>query len=102
MSYRMPVAADEKRLYGHVAALPCQVPGCGVEPVQVSHSNQLRDGKGRSLKAQPWRVAAICHDHHNEIDQGHRLSREERRELWDEAHRRTIGELFARGLIRPV
>lgn len=102
MSYSMPVKADESRLYGHVAALPCQVAGCGRHDVQVSHSNQLRDGKGRGLKAYPWRVAAICTEHHHEIDQGHRLSKDERRDMWDEAHRNTMGELFARGLVRPA
>lgn len=102
MSYTMPIKADESRLYGHVASLPCQVPGCGAHGVQVAHSNQLRDGKGKAIKAQPWRVAAICPGHHYEIDQGSRLSKDERRELWEAAHRNTVGELFARGLVRPV
>lgn len=96
----MPVKADERRLYGHVASLPCQK--CGAYGSQVAHSNALRDGKGRGIKAYPWRVAALCAECHAEIDQGSRLTKEQRREEWDEAHRKTIGELFARGLIRPV
>lgn len=100
MSYSMPIKADEARLYAAVASLPCQV--CGRNGSQVSHSNQLRDGKGRGLKAFPWRVAAICPACHTEIDSGAHLSRQERRDRWDEAHRRTIGELFERGLVRPV
>ena len=100
MSYAMPVKSDERRLYGHVASLPCQ--RCGAHGAQVAHSNQLRDGKGRGIKSYPYRVAALCADCHTEIDSGARLSKEERREAWEEAHRRTVGELFARGLVRPV
>ena len=100
MSYSMPVKSDEKRLYAAVATLNCQI--CGRSGVQVSHSNQLRDGKGRSIKAFPWRVAALCPACHDEIDSGKSLTKEQRRDIWDEAHRATIGELFERGLIRPI
>ena len=100
MSYEMPVKADEKRLYAAVATLPCQI--CGREGVQVAHSNQLKDGKGRGIRAFPWRVAALCVNCHTDIDSGKSLSKQERRDLWDEAHRRTIGELFERGLVRPA
>lgn len=102
--YAMPVKADESRLYAAVASLPCTRPGCpgGCGPVQVAHSNQLRDGKARSLKAYPWRIAALGAACHVEIDSGARLSKVERREQWDEAHRTTIGLLFERGLLRPV
>jgi hypothetical protein len=101
MSYQMHTAADEKRLYGHIASLPCS--WCWVEGrTQVAHSNQLQDGKGRGIKSYPWRVAALCVECHTELDQGKNLSKVERREMWEVAHRRTIGELFARGLVRPV
>jgi 5-methylcytosine-specific restriction endonuclease McrA len=100
MSYSMPIKADEAKLYGHVASLPCQ--RCGAHGVQVAHSNSLRDGKGKGLKAYPWRVAALCPACHLEIDSGARMSKQERREAWDEAHRATIGELFSRGLVRPA
>lgn len=92
--------ADEKRLYGHVASLPCQL--CGKHGTHVSHSNQLRDSKSMGRKASPWRVAALCPTCHYEIDAGAKLSKEERREQWDEAHRATVGELFRLGLVRPV
>lgn len=101
MGYTMPIAADEAKLYGHVASLPCA--RCWTEGrTQVAHSNQLRDGKGRGLKAYPWRVAALCDGCHTEIDSGKNMTKAERREAWDEAHRWTLGELFARGLLRPV
>ena len=55
-----------------------------------------------SLKAHPWRVAAICPSCHVEIDSGKNLTKAQRIEQWDEAHRNTIGELFRLGLIRPA
>lgn len=100
--YAMPYPADQSRLWGAVASLPCQFPGCGRHGVQVAHSNQSRDGKGMGLKSYPWRVAALCPEHHVEIDSGKSLSKQERIELWDSAHRNTIGELFRLGLIRPT
>lgn len=96
----MPVKADEARLYAAVATLVCQ--RCRRHGTQVSHSNQLRDGKGKWIKAYPWRVAALCPACHTEIDSGHTLSKQERRDQWDEAHRSTIGELFVRGLLRTA
>lgn len=100
MSYSMPIKSDERRLYAAVASLECQ--RCGAHGSQVAHSNALRDGKGRGIKAYPWRVAALCPECHFEIDQGPRLSKDERREEWELAHRNTIGALFSRGLVRPV
>lgn len=65
----------------------------------AAHSNQMRDGKGRSLKAHDYRIAALCFKCHYEVDQGKNLSREERLNIWEEAHRATIGWLFDNGLI---
>ena len=98
----MPFPNDERLLYAAVASLPCQHNKCGRHGVQVAHSNQLRDGKGRGIKAYPYRIAALCPECHYEIDQGKNLTKHERIEAFDEAHRATIGELFRRGLIRPV
>lgn len=65
--------------------------------VVSAHSNQLRDGKGRSLKAHDYRIAFMCQDCHHEVDQGAKLTREERVARWEDAHRRTIGWLFETG-----
>jgi hypothetical protein len=67
-----------------------------------AHSNQLRDGKGKSIKAHDFRIAFLCGVCHHAIDQGSKLSREERREMWENAHRLTIGWLFTTGRLRPV
>ena len=73
---------------------PCQI--CGIEDgtIVAAHSNQLRDGKGRGLKAHDYRIAYLCHHCHTELDQGHELTKQQRIYVWDEAHRKTIGWLF--------
>ena len=78
---------------------PCQI--CGIEDgtVVAAHSNQMRDGKGRGLKAHDYRIAALCFTCHAEIDQGNKMSREERLDAWENAHRKTIGWLFDNNLI---
>lgn len=64
--------------------------------IVAAHSNQIRDQKGKGIKAHDFRVAYICHNCHHEIDQG-KKTKEEKKELWEEAHRATIGWLFTSG-----
>ena len=73
---------------------PCQHCGKRDGTVVAAHSNQLRDGKGRSLKAHDYRIAALCFHCHSQVDQGYQMDKEERREMWEEAHRKTVGWLF--------
>ncbi|HEY9544911.1 MAG TPA: hypothetical protein VIR56_02825 [Solimonas sp.] len=69
---------------------------CGAPGVQAAHANI---GKGMSIKADDAAVAALCPDHHHEIDHGTKLSRAERRALLDRAIVLTVVELARRGLI---
>ena len=62
--------------------------------VCAAHSNQLCDGKGKGIKAHDYRIAALCYHCHMGLDQGAKYSKEERREFWELAHRKTIGWLF--------
>lgn len=81
----------------NVASLPCQL--CGIEGyTQASHSNWAEHGKGRSIKASDEYTAALCQYCHYEIDQGHRLDKDGRREHWESAYRNTVNELKRRGL----
>lgn len=73
----------------------CQQPND--ETIVGAHSNQLRDGKGRGLKASDYRVAALCYLCHMKLDQGHEMNKVERVEMWEEAHRKTVGWLFESG-----
>jgi len=88
-----------EKLLAAARDLPCQRCGASDGTVVAAHSNQLRDGKGRSIKAHDYRIAALCYRCHMEIDQGSKMSREERVEAWESAHRRTIGALVEAGRI---
>lgn len=93
MNWRSP------KLLAACRCLPCQRCGADDGTVVAAHSNQLRDAKGRSIKAHDFRVAALCFRCHAEIDQGSTMAREQRIEAWECAHRATIGALFMAGLI---
>jgi hypothetical protein len=90
------------KLLRAVRDAPCM--NCGVRDgtVVAAHSNQLRDGKGRSIKAHDYRIAALCFRCHMELDQGSKLSKEERVQLWEQAHRSTVGWLFDNDLLKCV
>ena len=83
-----------QKLLEMVRKSPCQNCGSQNGTVCAAHSNQSRDGKGMGIKANDYRIAALCHSCHSDLDQGTRLSRSERLELWEAAHRATIGWLF--------
>jgi hypothetical protein len=88
-----------KKLLEYARKLPCQ--HCGIDDgtIVAAHSNQLRDGKGRGLKASDYRIASLCYTCHTEIDQGKRLNKAERIQMFEDSHRSTIGEFFERGFI---
>ncbi len=88
-----------KRLLEIVRELPCQHCGVSDGTVVAAHSNQLRDGKGRGIKCSDALIAALCYRCHAEIDQGSKLSKESRVEVWESAHKATIKELFERGYL---
>ena len=88
-----------KKLLEILRQSPCQACGREDGTVVAAHSNQLRDGKGRGIKADDHRTSALCYTCHMELDQGKSLSKAERVEVWEEAHRKTIGWLFETGRI---
>jgi hypothetical protein len=90
---------QNKKLLEIIRESPCQACGISDGTVVAAHSNQLRDGKGKGIKAHDYRIAALCFKCHFDLDQGNKMSKEERRDFWEEAHRRSIGWLFESGLI---
>lgn len=88
-----------KKLLEIVRKSPCQHCGTQDGTIVAAHSNQLRDGKGRGIKAHDYRIAALCYGCHMKLDQGTRMSKQERVEMWDEAHRKTIAWLFENDLL---
>ena len=87
------------KLLEAVRDAPCM--HCGIQDgtIVAAHSNQLRDGKGRSIKAHDYRIAALCYRCHHELDQGAKLSKQERLNMWESAHRATVGWLFDNDLL---
>ena len=88
-----------KKLLELIRVIPCQHCGLQDGTVVAAHSNQLKDGKGRGIKAHDYRVAALCYKCHSELDQGNRMNKEERVEMWEQAHRNTIGWLFEHDML---
>lgn len=70
--------------------------------VVMAHSNQGRDGHGMGIKSQDHRIAAICANCHFEIDNGKDLTRMQKIERWEQAHRATMGWLFESGMVDVV
>lgn len=96
MNYR------DRKLLDLAYELECQLqlPGiCEGGPGEPAHSNQSRHGKGGALKAHDCFFASACRSCHREIDQGRTMSREEKFDVWQRAHERTLLELFRRGLV---
>ncbi len=91
-----------KTLLEIVRDIPCQHCEIADGTVVAAHSNQLRDGKGRGIKSHDYRIAALCYACHMELDQGKNLSKQERVEMWEEAHRKTIGLLFDDGKLQVI
>ena len=84
-----------QKLLKLVASLDCQNCGSG-HMVQAAHTN-WGAGKGRGIKADDNQVAALCLNCHYEVDQGKNLTKEERQDLWQMAHKRTIQTLIEQG-----
>lgn len=78
----------DKKFLKLVASLDCQHCGSS-EGVQAAHTN-WGGGKGRGIKADDNLVAALCQSCHFDIDQGHRLTKAQRQELWSAAHIKTL------------
>ncbi len=98
--------AVEKRQYVRSTALmeayrliPCQHCGRDDGTVCGAHANWSIFGKGGHIKADDNRAASMCSTCHVPIlDQGSKLSKEERKAMWWRAHVRTVALLLAMGL----
>ena len=71
MNYR------NKKLLEIVRESPCQCCGRKDGTIVAAHSNQQRDGKGTSIKAHDYRIAALCYRCHHELDAGIKLTKEQ-------------------------
>ena len=83
-----------KKLLNLAKDAPCMLCNSNDGTVVAAHSNQLRDGKGTGIKSQDYRISFLCAAHHFMIDNGKELDKQERINLWEDAHRKTIAWLF--------
>jgi hypothetical protein len=78
-----------------VARLECGA--CGsFAGSQAAHENI---GKGMGLKVSDARCAALCVDCHRELDQGTKMTRQERRDFWKDAFITTVVRMIERGVL---
>ncbi len=96
-----------KRLLESARGQHCtlRIPGvCNGNPetTVAAHSNQLVHGKGMGLKAHDCFAAWACSSCHTEIDQGSKLSRQEKDEYWQEGFERTILQMFLQQIVKVV
>ena len=86
-----------KKLREAYRLIPCQHCGRDDGTVCCAHSNWAEHGKGKGIKACDTRGASLCSVCHTALDQGHALSGDRRREMWETAHRLTIEKLVSEG-----
>lgn len=101
MSYRSRALLDLAHRVDHCTIeLPGVCKGYCPDGCEPAHSNQLRHGKGRSIKAEDHFHAAACHVCHAELDQGRLFSREDKAAYWQSGFERTLSIYFGRGWIK--
>jgi hypothetical protein len=77
--------------------IPCQHCGADDGTVVAAHTN-WGGHKGRGIKADDNMIASLCCTCHYAIDQGTRMTREEKKVMWEAAHAKTIKKLEELGL----
>jgi len=98
MIYRNPKLLSLAKLVPH--CMNCSNHNYG--QVVAAHSNQQRDGKGTAIKAHDYRIAFLCDVCHFLIDSSKELSRELKTEVFEQAHRKSIGWMFDSGHLQVV
>jgi len=93
MNYR------NQKLLEVVRQLPCMSCGTQNGTVCAAHSNSSSDGKGMGIKASDAAIAALCFRCHANLDQGAAMSKAERREMWLDAHVKTMRWLIENGYL---
>ena len=76
---------------------PCMM--CAIQDgtVVAAHRNQ---GKGMGIKVSDALVASLCFKCHSYLDQGKEMSREERRDFWNQAYINTMQAMIERGILK--
>lgn len=96
MSYRNRDLLDCAYQFPCMLRLPCCTGGDSGEP---AHSNQPRHGKGGAMKAHDCYHVPACRACHVELDQGRTMTRDEKREAWEQAFWRYLPMLWEQGAL---
>ena len=75
--------------------LPCCEGGDAGEP---AHSNNPKHGKGGAMKSHDCFFVPACRACHREYDQGRTMTRDEKRELWDNAYLQFVVDAWKAGV----
>lgn len=89
-----------KKLLEAVRQMPCQHCGAQDGTVCAAHSNFSEHGKGMGQKASDGMVAALCYNCHSELDHGSRLTKTERKEMWEQAYIKTMRFLVENEILK--
>jgi hypothetical protein len=72
-----------KKLLESLRDCPCALCGAEDGTVVAAHRNE---GKSMGMKVSDALVAPLCFSCHRDLDQGKDLTREQRREMWNQAY----------------
>jgi hypothetical protein len=86
-----------KKLLENARKIPCQHCLSDDSTVVAAHTN-WGGGKGRGIKADDNLIASLCFRCHSLLDQGASMTKFQRQEMWESAHRLTVALLCKRGL----
>lgn len=89
-----------KKLLDLARGQACVMCGCDDGTIVSAHSNLLEHGKGKSIKAHDGMIAWLCMRCHTELDQGIRLTKDERRLFTLEAICKTYMQMWNKELIQ--
>jgi hypothetical protein len=88
---------SNKKLLEACRNMPCGSCFCEDGTVVAAHRNQ---GKGMGIKVSDALVASLCFKCHAYLDQGKEMSREERRDFWNQAYINTMQAMIERGILK--
>lgn len=87
------------RVHQCQVGLPDVCQGHMPEGCEPAHANGQRWGKGTGIKAHDVFHAAACHACHVELDQGHRVTQEDKLFYWQRGFERTMLIYFREGWV---
>jgi hypothetical protein len=97
MMYQKHQYVRSKAMMEAYRKIECQHCGSNDGTVCGAHSN-WGYGRGKGIKADDNRCASLCHRCHSLLDQGSRMSKDERVTMWTNAHRKTVRTLLSEGM----